>query len=93
MDKSEAIYQLRCAFIHEISLHSTSKRSSQKGTHYKFNLNGDPASNFDNGKSPIVKKTSKTSDAASPKRLVYVVNFWGNEATIPSDYLRAAKDL
>lgn len=75
-DNAEAIYQLRCALVHEISLQSISDRAARKGVPYKFYLNGDPAVDFANGGGPIVQIADKAQDAP-PGRIVYVVNFWG----------------
>lgn len=76
-DKAEAIYQLRCALLHEIGLQSISDRPGRKGRPYKFYVNGDPASAF--GKEfggPIIDIPDKAEEAP-PGRLVHVVNFWG----------------
>lgn len=65
-DNAEAIYQLRCALLHSLSLSTISDRKSfRKGTRFSFKvMDGPPAA-------PI------TMESATEAEINYRVNIWG----------------
>ena len=62
-DDAEALYQLRCAVVHQVGL-SVKSQSYKKGTRFVFELS-------DEANAPTIRQVSKSTDEAS-----YAVGFW-----------------
>jgi len=64
-DDSEAIYQLRCALVHSVSLSTISDCSYRKGTRFNFEIT-------DNNSAPLILKLFDNG-----KEVTYRIGFWG----------------
>lgn len=63
-DDSEAVYQLRCALVHSVSLSTISDCSYRRGVRFNFNITDDDSF-------PVIEKVSDVG-----REVTYRISFW-----------------